>query len=371
MVFKRTQCSVLKKLIQFLIIFQNTRFADEVLDCLENGKNGPQYSEKIRQFSIALSFYSPRAYRYLRSVFHNHLPELHTIQRWMKSIDGGPGISVEALNVLSAKVKEYESNGKPLLLAMISDEMHIAKKVGYDAKTNKFSGFVTCNNDENKKQEKLEVATNALVFMVAGENFKLPVGYFFLAGLNAQTRAALTQMVIEHVNETGAKVISLTGDGLIANISMVKELGADFDHDQPYFPSPTNSEEKIYVIWDPPHMLKLARGCLKTHQLYHENIPLQWNFIESLHNIQKQRNFNLGNKLTQMHLDFHVRPMNVRIAAQTVSHSVAQCIDQLREDDYAEFQNSEKTTEFIRHIKNTFNILNFKSNMSKIGENFR
>lgn len=336
------------------------------MDCLENGRTGPTYSENLRQFAIALSFYSPRAYTYVRSVFNNHLPELHTIQRWVKSVDGRPGISAEALVTLSEKAKK----SNPLLVAMISDEMHIAKKIGFNSKTKKFTGFVTCNNNNDEKK-KLEIATNALVFMVAGENFKLPVGYFLLAGLNAENRAALTQMVIQHVNNTGAKVISLTGDGLISNIKMVKELGADFDQDKPYFPSPTNSDERIYVIWDPPHMLKLARGCLKTHQLYHEGKTMHWDFIKRLHEMQQQHNFNLGNKLTQMHLDFHVRPMNVRLAAETISHSVAQCIDQLREDGYVDFQNSEKTTEFIRHIKNTFNILNFKPNMSDIGKKFR
>lgn len=336
------------------------------MDCLKNGKPDVKYSENLRQFSIALSYYSSRAYRYVRSVFNNHLPEPHTIQLWVKSIDGRPGISNEALTILSAKVKEYESNGDPLLLSMMSDEMHIAKKIGYNSKTKKFSGFVTCNDNDKKK---LEVASNVLVFMVAGNDFKLPVAYFFLAGLNAVSRAALTQLVIESVNKTGARVISLTGDGLIANIAMVKELGADFD--KPYFPSPTNSDQKIYVIWDPPHMLKLDRGVLKTHQLYHENILIHWKFIDSLHEMQKKHNFNLGNKLTQMHIDFHVRAMNVKIAAETLSHSVAHCIDQLREDGYNDFQNSEKTTEFIRYIKNTFNILNFKPNMSKNEKKFR
>lgn len=343
---------------------------------MENGKSGPSYSEVVRQFAMGLSFRSSSGYDYVRSVFNNNLPERHTIQLWLNSIDGGPGISTEALAILSEKVKEYKSNGRQLLLAMISDEMHIAKKIGYNAGTKKFTGFVTCNNDNNSKKtkkicDKLDVATNALVFMVAGDTFKLPVGYFFLAGLNSQNRAVLTKMVIKNVNDTGARVITLTGDGLIANISMVKELGADFDSDKPYFPSPTNVEEKIYVIWDPPHMLKLARGCLHSHQLYHENVPLNWSYIKSLHEMQKTHNFNLGNKLTQMHLDFSARPMNVKLAAETMSHSVAQCIDQLREDDYQEFQNSEKTTEFIRHIKNTFNILNFKPNFSNIGRNFK
>lgn len=109
--------------------FQDTIFADEVLDCL-------------------------------------------------KTIGGEPGISDEALTTLPAKVEEYKSNGKQLLLAMISDEMHIAKKIAYNAKTNKFSGFVTCNNNDDEKQEKLDVATNALVFMVAGENYQLDIFFW-------------------------------------------------------------------------------------------------------------------------------------------------------------------------------------------------
>lgn len=74
---------------------------------------------------------------------------------------------------------------KQLLVAMISDEMHIAKKIGYNAKTKEFTGFVTCNDDNNSKNKKkkgeLDVATNALVFMMAGEGFKVPVGYFLQA----------------------------------------------------------------------------------------------------------------------------------------------------------------------------------------------
>lgn len=76
-----------------------------------------------------------------------------------------------------------------------------------------------------EKKDHLDIAKDVLVYMVVGENFKLPVAYFLLNGLEALERAALTQEVIRHVNETGAKVISLTGDGLIANIACLKHLG--------------------------------------------------------------------------------------------------------------------------------------------------
>lgn len=153
--------------------------------------------------------------------------------------------------------------------------------------------------------------------MAVGEDFKLPIAYFYLTGLNTLGRAAITQSVIKSVNRTGVRVISFTQDGLRANVSMAKELGADFTNDKPYFSSPTNPDDKIYFIWDAPHMIKLFRGCFKKHQLYYKEESMHWVFIENLHEMQKQRNINMGNKLTDKHLNYHVNAMNVRLACET------------------------------------------------------
>lgn len=122
---------------------------------------------------------------------------------------------------------------------------------------------------------------------------------------------------------------------------------------------------------DPPHMLKLMRGCLKHHNLYHKGALMNWNYIKSLHEMQKTRNINLGNKLTDMHINFEARPMNVRLAGQTINHAVADGIDQLRIDGYEEFKNSEKTAEHLRIVKNCFDVMNFKPNISGAGNNFK
>lgn len=118
-------------------------------------------------------------------------------------------------------------------------------------------------------------------------------------------------------------------------------------------------------------MLKLFRGCMKHHQLSHNGSPISWEFIKNLHEMQKTRNFNLGNKLTDMHLYFEAKPMNVRLAGQTINPAVADGIDQLRIDGYEEFRNSEKTTEVIRTVKNGFDVMNYKPNISGDGNNFK
>lgn len=319
---------------------------------------------------MGLDYLSPAGYRYIRRVFNNNLPAPETMRRWYRSIDTEPGITDVALQILKQKAEDYKRNGRELLLALLCDEVSIKKCVEHDEYKSQFTGFVSCENKserskkrKNKKNaNELDVAKDALVFMCVGENFKVPVAYFFLCGLEAVERAALTQEVIRQVNGTGAKIWSLTADGTITNISCVKHLGVNFEKNEPFFKSPTTPSYNIYFLLDAPHMLKLARGCIANHQLYYEQKPISWSYVKDLYDLQKSRNFNLGNKLTSLHIDWHLKPMNVALAAEVMSKSVSYCIDQLREDNYEEFQNSYETSEFLVHVNNVFDICNVKSN---------
>lgn len=327
---------------------------------MKYGKDGRKYSEKVRQFCMGIDYCSPAAYRYIRRVFYNHLPRPSTIHCWYKSIDGEPGITTESLTILKLKAQEKANVGKKLLITLMCDEVAIRKSVEWNESELKFSGFVSCEN-RKKKKDHLDISKDALVFMAVGDNFKIPVAYFLLCGLESLERAALTQHVIQHVNSTGVKVISLTLDGLISNVAVLRHLGVNFDEDKTYFRSPTNPDDKIYAILDPPHMLKLFRGCLATHQLYFNNKQICWNYVAELHKMQMEKNINLGNKLTTHHINYKTRPMNVRLAAETMSRSVVDCIDQLREDNYVQFQDSQETSKFIMYVNNTFDIFNVKA----------
>lgn len=318
---------------------------------------------------MGIEYCSPKAYRYVRKVFHNNLPAPETIRRWYKSIDGEPGITTESLNILKQKAEASAKDGKVILLTLMWDEVAIRKSSEWIESELKFSGFVSCANTKRRKTrgDQLDIAKDALVYMVVGDGFKIPVAYFLLRGLESLERAALTQEVIRHVNGTGARVISLTGDGVISNIAVLKHLGVNFEEDKTYFKSPTNPDHKIYAILDPPHMLKLFRGCMATHKLYYDNKPICWDYIVELHQIQMEKNINLGNKLRNQHINYGTRPMNVQLAAETMSRSVADGIDQLREDNYEQFRDSEGTTKFIKFVNNTFDICNVQaSKMSRI-----
>lgn len=325
-----------------------------------------QYSPTIRDFSLSLRFHSTAAYKFIRSKFDDNLPAIRTIQKWCESVDGSPGISLDAFEAIRTIAVLYasEHEGKEMPVCLISDEMALRKDASWQKNVKDFMGFAEyeniSKNNTDENDNKLPLAYNALVFMVVGENFKIPVAYHLLAGLDAITRAALTHEAIVRINETGVRIITLTSDGLVANVAVATKLGADFKNNKPYFTSPTNENHKIYIIWDAPHLIKIARGRFAEKTLIRNGKPLKWSLIKQLHDLQKTRNFNLGNKLSEIHINYKGKKMNVRIAAQTISHEIADGLQQLHDDKEIGFEEVSEVVEYLRTIRNLFDIMNYK-----------
>lgn len=306
-------------------------------------------------------YYSTAAYQSLRLFFNKNLPSMRTLQLWYKSVDASHGICKAAIDIIREKAESYfAENGHPLHLTLMWDEVHIRKGLFYCNEKQAFVGFSTYINTSNGGTDESipKIAKEALVYMVVGTNFKIPVAYELVSGLDGTDRAALTLQVIKEVESTGIKIISLTGDGLAANIVAYEKLGARFDLNQPYFQSPTYPNQKIYIIFDPSHMLKLVRRHFSSNVIYHNGQLVDWNLLDTLVQKQSLDNFNLCNKLTTLHINWHQKPMNVRLASETISNSVANALEQLSKDGYDEFENCRTTVEFLRFFNNGYDILN-------------
>lgn len=115
-------------------------------------------------------------------------------------------------------------------------------------------------------------------------------------------------------------------------------------------------------------MLKLVRKHFASNKIYHQNQLVNWGLIETI--VQKQMlcNFNLCNKLTNLHVRWYQKPMNVKLAAETISNSVADTIGLLRKDGYDEFQESDATEKFVRFFNDAFDILNFGGHQESDGK---
>lgn len=334
----------------------------EVIGCLlGQDRFRSKFSTAVKEFAFSLNFYSPRAYSYVRQKFNYNLPHPSTLRQWYakSDADGEPGFCQAGLNCMKQLADNEKQNGKQFFCTLAFDEIFIRHHVQYNDSQKKFMGFVTYGHDEN---EPLPVATQAIVFLVNGINvpISIPVAHQFIAKLNAKNKSHLLRDVITEISKTGAKIINVAFDGLVMNFTTMEELGANFKLDdfRPYFQNPVD-KSVIRIILDPPHMLKLIRNCLenKKHMYDSQNRKIQWNHIVNLESFGEKNEF-LTHKLTKKHINIDGRKMNVRIAAQTLSNSVANSLEYLMKQGRKGFKHCDGTIDYCRMWNKLFDIFN-------------
>lgn len=201
------------------------------------------------------------------------------------------------------------------------------------------------SDGENENKDKLPPsAKSSLVFMLVSlnESWKVPFAYFFIDSLRSQERCLLIQPALRSLEENSVVVRCLTFDGCLVNLTTAKKLGACVDvlspKFKPYFLHPT-SHENVYIFSDACHMINNARNSFaktvirnKEDELLYlyvspmydaENRKISWSHIEDLVNFQSDEGLRVANKLTKRHVKYKENIMNVRLAAQTLSHSTA------------------------------------------------
>lgn len=357
---------------------------------------------------MTIFFYSPKAYRYIRTVFQNRLPGPSTIRSWYATTDGLPGITYQALNIL--KRKATEAGEEKIYCCLSMDEMSIRHQVEWNDTQKRFVGLVDYGsiipqpvkppkankpskeniplrngipnkknilNNKNISNQKLPkkkiapkkhipVAKNALVYLVTGINqrWKIPVAYLLVGGLTAKDMAEITNRVLRFVAETGVDIIALTFDGLPANISMATELGAPIN-ERPTFPHPSKDYD-VLIFLDAAHMLKLIRNSVAQHNLYDDKGEvISFKYFKYLVELQERGQFHLANKLNRMHINWHQNKMNVKLAAQTLSESCAKALYQLSKDGKnPQFLGCKPTARLCQMVNDSFDCLNSRNLLS-------
>lgn len=332
---------------------------------IQRGKVNNQWSPALRSFALTLHFYSPRAYAYVRQSYDNKLPSESTIRKWYQTTEGSPGVTEESLNALKIKVQEAKTVGKKIVCSLIMDEMYIRKTIEWDKNKKKFVGYVDFGAGLDNKEHFVE-AKEALTFLVnsCNDRWKVPVAYFFVNGLTSSEKMNILNEVLKSLAEIDIRITSLTFNGAPSNLTMCKLMGANFDVEdmKPYILHPTKNE-KIYILLDICHMVKLIRNTFAAKRvLYDENDEkIDWAYLERLDNFQKEKGFHLANKLRQSHIQWVRQKMKTSLAVQTFSNSVAAALEYLQAKKVPEFQGCNATIRFIRIINNIFDVFNSKN----------
>lgn len=326
--------------------------------------HGHRYSDEIKKFSLTLNFYSPKAYNFLRPILS--LPAPSSISNWTSSVKCEPGIFVDVLKNLEEK-QNHDRNFK--YCGLVVDAMAIKNNILYDKSTGKYVGFTDYGKDLVINEPDTP-ATEALVFMLVGlcGHWKTPIGYVLCNKIKTVNLTSFIKLILNATFTHNIHVKSITFDGANVNLNSVVALGCKFGPNAENFVCHFDlNDTKIHVVPDVCHMLKLARNALNSLGCFvdFDGRQIKWEFIQKLYELQEEEGLRFGNKLSSKHVQFMRHKMNVKIAAQTLSNSVADGIEFLMNSSHPSFQGAEGTITFIRTIDKLFDLLNSRSAFGK------
>lgn len=320
-------------------------------------KTQKRYSKEMRKFALTLHFYSPKAYAFVRGKLN--LPHSAVLRKWLSSTNCEVGFISEVFQFLKIKVsnESYLKN-----VALIFDSMAIRKGITYDKKSDKHYGYVDLGDIVNSSSE--ELATEALVFQIVSfeQKFKCPIAYFFVNKIDSSIQHQLILIAIEKLSKIGITVRSITCDGCISNIKTLNLLGCNLscENMRPFFKNPYG-QDNVYCILDPCHLLKLLRNAFGEIVLQSSKGEISFKYIKKLNDLQKDLDLKFANKLSPSHIRYQQKKMNVRLAAQTISSSVANALQFLCGTGHPDFVGCEATAQFLNVFDRVFDVMNSRS----------
>jgi hypothetical protein len=264
---------------------------------------------------LALSVYhrSPAAYRFLAKQFT--LPTRSSLQRWLSGMNFEPGVCDSVISCLRSKVKTMSSTDRLSVLCI--DEMAIKASLDYDSGRDVVDGFEDYGDCRSGR-----IASEALVFMVKGicRKWKQPLCYFLSAGPTTSDKLReLVLNVLDSLREVGLVVKAVVCDQGANNRSLFTKLGVSVD--KPFIEV---NQNKVYFLHDPPHLLKSVRNNFRKYNVKFSGGVAKWEHVKKFYDCDSKQKVRLACKLKQVHVTLNnFKTMNVRLAAQIMSHTVA------------------------------------------------
>ena len=97
--------------------------------------------------------------------------------------------------------------------------------------------------------------------------------------------------------------------------------GLGVTEEAPYF---MHGGRQIFVVYDPPHLLKNMRNNLKKTGFKINDMCIRWEYIKEFYNVDSRKSIRMAPKLTKKHVTLPpFASLRVKYAAQVLSHSVA------------------------------------------------
>lgn len=319
---------------------------------------GRRYSEDLKKLCLAIYFSGPKSYRqHLMKIFC--LPTPRTLLKQIQGIQLKPSLdNPQLFEMLKIKVECLQENDKYVLLCF--DEMSMKANLFYDRSHDNLIGLA-----HNEKGEcTFQPALSAFVLMIKGiqSRWKQPLLYLFShTTCSSNSIKYIIEQVVLKLKTIGLKICAITSDMGSNNIQYSNSL--QISPEKPFFHV---EEQKIFYIFDVPHILKAVRNMLLQNDFYFEEKRISWKYIEIFYNHNKKYSINDGSKILS---DSHIRPSNfekmkVKFAAQVFSESVCRSMSLYLTLGFLPSE-AIHTCEFILRMDKLFDILNSSRKLAR------
>lgn len=317
----------------------------------------PKHTPALRKFAVTLHYCSAAAYKHVRQVFKGRLPHPRVIGKWCENSSGDPGFNKQALDILN---KRFKSSGQRMICTLTVDELPLRHQTKWTGR--KPSGVVDFGAGSEKSGE---IATQAYIFIIVcmNENWKIPVAYFLVSRLSAETRANLLKTCLSECYNVGVDIVAIKFDGSASNLEVANLMGCDLKNPaclKTTFSHPICGSE-VAIIFDAGQLRQIVRNTFEAKRLIIDDCgkEIRWQLLSNLKKLQNNEVLNFAKKISPPYIHFRNEVMKVKLATKDLSTSVANALNLCNSILKSSlFVNTEGTINFITIFNNLFEVFN-------------
>lgn len=307
------------------------------INSIVSGRPVTRWSEEEIGTAVTLRSLSTKTYNYLRTKMLIPLPSRSTINRYVSKLSVEPGLLESIIRILGHQSQSMNETDRICALSM--DEMSVCKEWTYDRAMDKIYG----------------PKNNVLCVMIRGvvSKWKQLIFYDFDVDMSKDT---LFQ-IIHKVESAGFIVVSLVNDLCPTNVRLWKSLGISTTSTS--FPNPAAPDRPVFVLADPPHLIKLVRNNLldSGFQLQGDKRVSSDCLRELI--VKGRKDLKPTHRLSLKHVDVHgVKRMNVKLAVQLLSETTSKALSYFGGKNLLECKTWKDTSELIYQFDSWFDLLN-------------
>ena len=337
------------------------QFIMSQVQALSVSRFGMRWTQQDKLLALGLYYKSPSAYRFMQHTFR--LPTERTLRNYITGFDVTTGFDTDFMAALQKRVEALNDAERNVVVTF--DGMSLRSALKYFEHDDRIVGFEDLASFGGVS---VNVAKHALQFMVRGisSRWKQPVGHFFIgASVNSEILKSMIVSLITKLEAIGLHVAAVVCDQEASHRVCLNALGVT--NEAPFFTS--TSGNVVYVLNDPPHLIKNVRNNLLRYDFLIDDAVVSFEHIATLFELEQANVLRFVPKLTKGHIEMNnFKKMNVKLATQVLSHSVASgirayiALNQMSSD-------ANPTADFVERINRLFDIMN--SNNPKVNNKWK